>query len=646
MPCSDAALGLAELHDRADVVGRAQDRRAYDGLAHLGDLAAVGVLAGVGDLDDLAVLHDDLVDHVGRRRDQVQVELALEPLADDLHVQQAEEAAPETEAEGAGGLRLVRQRRVVQLQPLEGVAQVRVVVAVDGVEPGVDHRVRVLVAGQRLGRAVVLAGHGVTDPRLADVLHAGDQVADLADPEVLRLHRLRADHADLEHLVHHAVGHHLDAVAVAQLAVDDADVGDHAAVGVVDRVEDQGPRRGVRVTDRRRRLLDDLVEQRLDPVPGLGRGEQHVGDVAPDDVRKLGGVLLGLGRGQVDLVQHRDDVEVGAEGEVQVCQGLRLDPLSRVDQQHGRLAGLEAAGHLVGEVHVPRCVDHVEHVRARLGALVVAGRDGPRHPDGLALDGDAALALDVHAVEVLRAGAALVDHPRQLQHPVRQRRLAVVDVGDDAEVAEHPRVGRAGERRGGRDGRGHGPFSQTGPGRTKRWEPHSGVPTVSGVVWFPGASSQPRKLGPSALRTGCPGCRRRAAAAAPGADDPVTLDVVVVGLDVAAHPVGPNAVALDVVVVGLDVAAHPVGLDAVALDVVVVARLHEGDLVALDVVVVDLVPLPCGTSVALDVVVARCRRRLVRDDLCGPRRRRRRCRAPGRPCGPRRRRSRRCCPGR
>jgi hypothetical protein len=39
-------------------------------------------------------------------------------------VQQAEEAAAEAEAERAGGLRLVDQRGVVELQLLERVAQV------------------------------------------------------------------------------------------------------------------------------------------------------------------------------------------------------------------------------------------------------------------------------------------------------------------------------------------------------------------------------------------------------------------------------------------------------------------------------------------------------------------------------------------
>ena len=100
------------------------------------------------------------------------------------------------------------------------------------------------------------------------------------------------------------------------------------------------------------------------------------------------------------------------------------------------LQACEGARHLVGEVDVARGVDHVEHVGAGLGVLLVVRRHRPGHPDRLALDGDAALALDVHAVEVLRAGAALVEHLGQLQHPVGQRRLAVVDVGDDAEVPD------------------------------------------------------------------------------------------------------------------------------------------------------------------------------------------------------------------
>ena len=94
----------------------------------------------------VVVLRAHAVGDVRRGDEQVEVELALEPLAHDLHVQQAEEAAAEAEAERLRRLGLVEERRVVQLQLLERVAQLRVVVGVGREEPGEDHRLDVLVA--------------------------------------------------------------------------------------------------------------------------------------------------------------------------------------------------------------------------------------------------------------------------------------------------------------------------------------------------------------------------------------------------------------------------------------------------------------------------------------------------------------------
>ena len=71
----------------------------------------------------LAVGHGDLVAHAGRGGDQVEVELALQPLLDDLHVQQAEEAAAEAEAERDRTFRLEEERRIVEPQFFERVAQ-------------------------------------------------------------------------------------------------------------------------------------------------------------------------------------------------------------------------------------------------------------------------------------------------------------------------------------------------------------------------------------------------------------------------------------------------------------------------------------------------------------------------------------------
>ena len=263
MPQQRAALALAELHDRADELARREDRGAHLGLAHLGDLAA-GELAGVGHGDLGAVVHRHLVDDVGLGRDELEVELALEPLADDLEVQQAEEAAPEAEAQRHRRLRLVDERGVVELELVEGLAQVGVVGAVEREQPREDHRLGVAVAAEGGAGGLDEVGHRVADPALAHVLHAGDEVAHLADAQALARHRLGADDADLEQLVGGPGRHHDDALARVEVAVDDPHVGDHAAVGVVDRVEDHRAGRGVGVARRRRDLPDDLVEQRLD----------------------------------------------------------------------------------------------------------------------------------------------------------------------------------------------------------------------------------------------------------------------------------------------------------------------------------------------------------------------------------------------
>jgi hypothetical protein len=61
--------------------------------------------------------------------------------------------------------------------------------------------------------------------------------------------------------------------------------------------------------------------------------------------------------------------------------------------------------------------------------------------DGVGLDGDAALALDIHAVEQLLLHVALGHGAGQLDQPVGEGGFPVVDMGDDGEVADAGEVG-------------------------------------------------------------------------------------------------------------------------------------------------------------------------------------------------------------
>ena len=90
------------------------------------------------------------------------------------------------------------------------------------------------------------------------------------------------------------------------------------------------------------------------------------------------GHALGLGAGQVDLVQAGDELEARLDRQVGVGQGLGLDALGGVDDEQRALARGQRARDLVGEVDVPGGVDQVQLVGLAVPARCKGrGRPGP-----------------------------------------------------------------------------------------------------------------------------------------------------------------------------------------------------------------------------------------------------------------------------
>ena len=77
---------------------------------------------------------------------------------------------------------------------------------------------------------------------------------------------------------------------------------------------------------------------------------------------------------------------------------------------------------------MPGRVDQIQLINFTISSLVF-------HGDRMRLDGDAALLLEVHRVKQLVFHLARRDRARPMQQPIGKRRLAVVDVGDDAEIS-------------------------------------------------------------------------------------------------------------------------------------------------------------------------------------------------------------------
>ena len=93
----------------------------------------------------------NLVRDVRRGLHQIDIGILLEPLLDDFHVQQAQEAAAEAEAERVARFGLEFEAGIVDRELVERFAQLLEVLAVRRIEAAEDHPLRLFVAGQRVG---------------------------------------------------------------------------------------------------------------------------------------------------------------------------------------------------------------------------------------------------------------------------------------------------------------------------------------------------------------------------------------------------------------------------------------------------------------------------------------------------------------
>ncbi len=152
-----------------------------------------------------------------------------------------------------------------------------------------------------------------------------------------------------------------------------------------------------------------------------------------EQVEHLGVHLVGPGVLAVDLVDHDDRLDALGQRLADHELGLRQHALGGVDQHDGAVHHVQDALDLAAEIGVARGVDDVD-----AGAL-------PLHAGDLGQDGDAALLFQVVAVQrALGDLLVLAERAGLAQQLVDQRGLAVVDVGDDGDVADiHVRLVRA-----------------------------------------------------------------------------------------------------------------------------------------------------------------------------------------------------------
>jgi len=383
-----------ELHDFTDELARNHDEDPHDGFADLLDDGRIREVARVVDDECFPIRLGDLVDHRGVGGNDIHVEFAAEAFLHDFHVEKAEEAAAEAEAQSGRALGLEGEGRVVDLELAHRELEGLVVGGVDGVDSGKDHRLDLLEAGEGYRAGVITIGDGVADLDLGGRLHVGDDVAHVSRREGIGLGHAGGEDSGLLDLVGSGGVEKFDAVAPFHGSGHAADVGNYAAVGVKDRVKDGGAQESILGVGRRGDEFDDCFEDVLDPDAHFCGSGNGVFTGNGEDVLELFAALIDVGGGEVDLVEDRHDGEALFVGQVDIGHGLGLDALGGIDDEDGSFAGREAAGDLVAEIDVPGGVEEVHLVGLPVLGLVV-------HRDGMRLDRDSALTLEVHRVEML-----------------------------------------------------------------------------------------------------------------------------------------------------------------------------------------------------------------------------------------------------
>ena len=111
-----SAFFFGQLENRPDILVVGENHRRDHGLFEFGDLSRFGQLGRIVNLEHFPFGGRNPVAHARSRRDQRKIELAFQAFLHDLHVQQAQKAAPEAETEGAGCVRFVEKGGIVQLQ--------------------------------------------------------------------------------------------------------------------------------------------------------------------------------------------------------------------------------------------------------------------------------------------------------------------------------------------------------------------------------------------------------------------------------------------------------------------------------------------------------------------------------------------------
>ena len=158
-PPQNTATVTPHVHHCTNIAIRHDNHRIHIRLIHVVNRRRLRPVRRVVDHLHRSIRFEDLVNHTWGRREQAEVELALETFLNNFHVQQSKEAAAETEAKCRRRFRLERKRGIVHLHFRQSFLELLELHRFNRIEATIDHRLCRAIPWQRFDSRASLARH-------------------------------------------------------------------------------------------------------------------------------------------------------------------------------------------------------------------------------------------------------------------------------------------------------------------------------------------------------------------------------------------------------------------------------------------------------------------------------------------------------
>ena len=135
---------FTKFQHRPQIFVRHQNRRGNPRFLDLFDPHHIRHIRRIVQFYSVPIRHVNMIDHRRRRRDQIEIELPLQPFANNVEMQKAQKAATHAKAQRRRRFHFIRETGVIQRQLLNGLAQLLELGRIDGEEAAEHDLLRLL----------------------------------------------------------------------------------------------------------------------------------------------------------------------------------------------------------------------------------------------------------------------------------------------------------------------------------------------------------------------------------------------------------------------------------------------------------------------------------------------------------------------